>query len=254
MAAIKARSMHAVGGLQAVLITGLPPEADPYCRGAFAPLHRWHREVWLSQVTPSPPQDVLTHKEICQAAQRAQSLFDSEQHKPIAQHSQDPVSAAYAAAQQAGWFISGPFTILRASGEALDLVAGSPVHLRTLYRQDFRQHQAVQAIQLKCGKHPELRQPHQIVEHGLDTHAIFRAFNSKKDPLTTQERYMLKVLVSYAVHSSDRLIAWGYPVLPLCPLCGRQDSIYHRLWTCPVVHDDRINICCLLYTSPSPRD
>ena len=92
-----------IPGADAGMISVLQgPSRDPIAGVEFAPLGRWHREVWLSGDF-SAPDDVLNEGELAQAFAVAVSLELSDPH------SKKPPSSPVVAALRAAKLPSGPF-------------------------------------------------------------------------------------------------------------------------------------------------
>eukprot|EP00959_Pyramimonas_sp_CCMP1952_P012633 266892-Pyramimonas_sp.AAC.1 len=61
---------------------------------------------------------------------------------------------------------------------------------------------------------------------------IVRTMACRSKKLSARQNYAITSCFTKAAFTNDRLRALGYESDGLCPLCGQQDSLHHRLWCC----------------------
>ena len=105
-------------------------EQDPFCRALEAAVTRWAREVWVAKNSGPFHQDHVTMGELSQALR-----FGQQRMGPGLAWDQAGPTAAYLRALHAvGWDAVGPVQIKDEGGQLLDLLTGSPMMLRKIFR------------------------------------------------------------------------------------------------------------------------
>ena len=207
-----------------------PAGMDPAIRISFGAVARWHREVWLS-LNGGLPEDGLTRRELGLASALVKKQLDQLAIGKAAEAS--AIGTLAASLHRVGWELAKPSVVQRRDDQ-LDLDAGTPARLRTLYAMDWQQCKAREAIAHKLDQHPELEPPHDI-----DLHDLSQLLRSRsKKGIYGKARNRLTCAFADGVMTMHRLRARGHSncndMDVTCPLCkGEVDHAAHRVWQCP---------------------
>ena len=124
--------MVGASGLDQMLL--MPVGEDPALRVQYAPLMRYHRELWHHANTAvTTPTDVLTVPQLRKAYEIAQKLWNKGR---VAQAG--PIGAAIEAAARVKWKFKSAFQLEDEQGSPIDLWAGSPEQLKQTYVASHR--------------------------------------------------------------------------------------------------------------------
>ena len=175
----------------------------------------------------------LSPKELAAAFAGAQEISGvARRWKDRAHH---PVALAIYAAQKAGWQFVNAVTLRDASGQERSLVHGSPAALRQLLLQDLSSSNASRDA---CAAAQRLEAPSGIVEdllqRGVWLLPVQKLIRSRASGgLTRSEAARLVQAVTGQLWTGAVLARRGILASPDCPHCGAEDTVFHRVWTCP---------------------
>ena len=138
--------IHLPGVAVDVQMAMLPPAYDPALLPSFAPLERYHREVWLLR-TPAErarQPDALNAKEmrlafvnaVARVAKPAPSGSRGHwRHRHRSGQVGSPVEAALRAAAQVGWTFVSPFVVHTSQGAELSLLERVSSHAQEIFHR-----------------------------------------------------------------------------------------------------------------------
>ena len=184
----------------------------------------------------------LSPKELAAAFAGAQEISGTARRwKDGAHH---PVALAIFAAQKAGWTFLNAVTLRDPSGQERSLVHGSPAALRQLLLQDLTSSNASRDA---CAVAQRLEAPRATIEdlqrRGVWLLPVQKLIRSRASGgLTRSEATRLVQAVTGQLWTGAVLARRGILASPECPHCGCEDTVFHRVWTCPFGQNARRDV------------
>ena len=186
-------------------------KGDPILKPATAAARRWAKEVWNANFDTK-----------CLSWPRLQEIFNSTVQSRATTRwnlARGPISAAALELRRLGWSWPRANLFVDDLGEEVHLHQVPPARLSALMAAS-RNRQLEAALGRKAG-----------VVHGVDLGPVKSLLASSG--LEARHKAVLRQLATDSVWTCADLARHGYPVSPMCPLCGlAPDTLKHRVWEC----------------------
>ena len=186
-------------------------QGDPTLRPATAAARRWAQEIWNANVDSrafSLPhmQEIFTTTAVSRGVTRWN-------------FSRGPISVAALELRRLGWSWPAADRFVDELGEEVYLREVSPARLMA-WMATSRSRQLILALGRKAG-----------VPYGVDLGPAKALLSSSR--LEARDKAIVRQLVTDSIWTCADLARHGYPVTPMCPMCGREpDTLKHRIWQC----------------------
>ena len=185
---------------------------DPVLDYVWRVVSWWHRELWARTSAWTGAEDLLTFVEL--AALHRKFIEDPPDFGPLA--------ALHAALAMLGWQWVQPGKFRDDTGSVLDLCGGSPAMLRKFVLAAWQRRLLAGLIE----DHPQFA--------GWSPRVACKLWHSRAaTALNRQQKVLMLRLLAGSVLTPAKLAEWGYKVDTICPRCGREDTVEHRLLECP---------------------
>ena len=197
---------------------------DPTWRAAVAPIMRFSKEVWGSQVR-------LTDRALSFGVLgRAWKTVLCDTPAPTWRQVRGPLQAMRLSLVRIGWHMPAWHTLVNDFGDQIQLTTCSPALVADfLFEGVIRMHQRAVGDKLGMG-----RMCFDVVASEL-----------RRSAYAPIERGTVRLLACDGTWTKGRAIERGYVMDDdLCPLCqAAPDSLMHRLWQCQCVQEQRLAAC-----------
>ena len=184
---------------------------DPILKPATAAARRWAKEVWSATLDTR----TISWPRLCE-------IFEATGHaRSITRWNlvRGPVSAAALELRRLGWSWPRADCFVDDRGHEVHLTTVAPARLVALMGAS-RTRQLEAALGRKAG-----------VREGVGLGPAKSLLASTG--VEARDKAVLRQLVTDSIWTCSDLARYGYPVSPLCPLCGLEpDTLKHRIWQC----------------------
>ncbi len=194
---------------------------DPLWRQALGPFITYTSVIWKASTSS-------TFQQFVNLPKMGQLAGDVIQKLPTTWGGvAGPLGAAHLSLKRVRWAFVTPLTVKTDTGEILQLTSSPPAliyyHLQLAWKRTVSR-SACKALGL---------QPHAQV-YNAEVQSLFRSRALGPHKLT-----LLRVFLTHAVWSQARLRSCGYDVPAECLHCGAQDTLFHRIFVCPCMRQER---------------
>ena len=204
----------------------LDPQLDIICRA----IGTWSREWWLSSgKEPHRPGDVLSPKELAQAHRLAPPLLDGS--VPFSKAWKDPVANFRWALSLLGWQWYSPTFLLMHNRTQVSMNVTSSSMILRLARSRWRDVLGARVSDKVFAGKP-------WAHH---TFATMCSSNARSGLSAPQKKLLTRYLAGNVL-TRQVLGKWGYKVDLQCPFCQEPDTAFHRVWSCPVHSELRLQV------------
>ena len=202
---------------------------DDTLTAAIGPIIQWCKEVWASITLGAERGSCLSLPELRRAWEAAVERRDPNLSWSS---SRGPVSAAELSLRRMGWQWKEAFIFIDDVGEQVTVTEHSPALIRRFLKLSWQRRMERKAAQ-------SLVQIHDL--KGMQRLCIdpWRSWQRRREKFDPAGAAIARGVVAGSRWTGDRARRAGYLTSGKCPLCGEDDSVFHRNWICKPVQEER---------------